>query len=423
MNAKKNVFFTPKDKGENRYFIENFNPNINAENNYVYLLEQEVEPNSKILDLGCAQGRFGNLAGDKNCQIIGIELDQKAAEIAKESGNYKEVFIADMTDKTSQVYADVLREAPFDYIIMTDILEHVVEPTELLLMYEKVLKDNGKILISVPNFANIEVVLNLLKNRISYEKIGILDNTHLKWFTKPSFIEWIQQINETYEEIKLDCRYLTSTEAKTEYISELENMYPELYKVLSKRSNFMSLQLLFVLEKRQTKEEVVNLYRKVDGEIDMVKMVSDALNEGSAAVLEIENYKRIIAEQQEKQEEIYNEWQLSIKANEEIYANWQAALRTVSHLESQLEEARRGWSECSKYWNDAVAACDKKDEEKKELAEKYKERIEIQKRRVSEIYTQLEEMESSITPILERDLELQNENNCLREKVRQYENK
>lgn len=457
MKIEKNVFFTPYEEGENRYYVEDFENTINPKNNYMSILSEYVANGAKILDLGCAQGRFGALVKGKGCQIIGVELDCEAAEYAKKSGNYKKVYVGDMTDKDSELYNQISQEGTFDYIVMADILEHVMEPTDVILMYEKLLNVEGKILVSVPNFANVKVALQLLNNHISYSKVGILDNTHIKWYTKPSFIEWIQQINEVYADVNLDCEYIGSTQDRNEFTDELYEKHPELFKILSNNKNFMSLQVLFVLTKKTKKQDVKLIYDLLDEEeIDIIELLSDTLKGKIVPQQntkldedEIQKYESIIADYRKNydnvekmwkdalksNEEVYSNWQESLKyneqlnlnidniqkSNEEIYRNWNEAIRSIDSLEQQLNEARQGWNECAKYWQEAVDACDRKDEEKKQEVEKYKKRIAVQKNRVKEIYAQLDEMEAMLNPIMERDCVLQKENNELRKKLEKYE--
>ncbi len=459
MKIEKNVFFTPCEEGENRYYIDDFENTINPKNNYMSILSEYVNEGAKVLDLGCAQGRLGSLIKDKKCEIIGVELDVEAAEYAKKSQNYKKVLVGDMTDENSEIYKQIVEEGTFDFIIMADILEHVMEPTSVMLMYEKVLKTEGKMLISVPNFANIKVALQLLNNHISYSKVGILDNTHIKWYTKPSFIEWIEQINEVYDDINLDCKYIGSTQDRNEFTDELHDNHPELFKILSINKNFMSLQVLFVLTKKEKKEDVKELYSLLDEEEpDIVEILSSTLKGKTIPQQntklnedEIEKYESVIADYRKNyenvekmwkdalksNEEVYSNWQESLKSNEqlylniesiqksndELYHNWKEALCSIDSLEQQLNEARHGWDECAKYWREAVEACDRKDEEKKLEIEKYKKRIAVQKNRVKEIYAQLDEMEAILNPIMQRDLALQKENNELRKKLDEHKNR
>ena len=72
---------------------------------------------------------------------------------------------------------------PFDVVVAADVLEHTPAPTELLRLMIRAIKPNGIVLISVPNVTHWSIRLNLLMGRFDYEPIGIMDATHLRWFT------------------------------------------------------------------------------------------------------------------------------------------------------------------------------------------------------------------------------------------------
>ncbi len=74
----------------------------------------------------------------------------------------------------------------FDYIIFADVLEHLRDPEKMLKRLAPYLKENGKYLCSVPNILNKHVISNLLMGELEYQDAGILDRTHLRFFTLDS---------------------------------------------------------------------------------------------------------------------------------------------------------------------------------------------------------------------------------------------
>ncbi|MBV9742465.1 MAG: class I SAM-dependent methyltransferase, partial [Acidobacteriia bacterium] len=76
-----------------------------------------------------------------------------------------------------------LEGGPFDFVLMLDVLEHLRRPERILSQAARALKDNGRIVVSVPNVANITVRLMLLFGRFNYKERGILDRTHLRFYT------------------------------------------------------------------------------------------------------------------------------------------------------------------------------------------------------------------------------------------------
>lgn len=139
---------------------------------------QLIEDGKKLLDVGCGTGRLAEkLRIKKNCFVVGIEKDRTKVEIARRRCDG--IIIADV---------ETLKEIPFsaryfDVIIFVDILEHLKEPGTILDKFKEYLKDDGYILVSVPNVANWTIRLKLLFGRWNYKELGLLDKTHLRFFT------------------------------------------------------------------------------------------------------------------------------------------------------------------------------------------------------------------------------------------------
>ena len=138
------------------------------------LLERDCEPVS-ILDVGTASGYLGRIWKKSGHHVTGIEFDGTAAEKAKE--NYHAFQIADI-ETFDFPYRD-----EFDYVVFADVLEHLRDPAEVLRRCIPGLKESGKIIISLPNIANWVIRLGLLFGRFNYVDRGILDRTHLRFFT------------------------------------------------------------------------------------------------------------------------------------------------------------------------------------------------------------------------------------------------
>jgi len=156
--------------------------------------------NSKnVLDVGCGTGKLGEkLRSNKECFVIGIEVDETKAELAKM--RLDRVLIANI--EKMQKYP--FNENFFDFILFVDILEHLINPELILKKFKKFLKLNGYVIISLPNIANWKMRLNLLFGKWDYKERGLLDKTHLRFFTLKTARKMIQRCG--YKII-----YLTST--------------------------------------------------------------------------------------------------------------------------------------------------------------------------------------------------------------------
>lgn len=147
-----------------------------------------VPPRSRVLEFGCATGYMSEvLASRRGCSVVGIELAPAAAEIAR--GRCEKVVVGDAETLD-------LREAlggdRFDAILFADVLEHLRDPAALLRAVQPFLAQGGGIIASIPNIAHGSVRLALLRGEFRYRDLGLLDSTHLRFFTR----ETIQDLFE-----------------------------------------------------------------------------------------------------------------------------------------------------------------------------------------------------------------------------------
>jgi len=134
-----------------------------------------------ILDVGCNEGFFGKHDTEKSNIYYGLDIDFESLEEAKKY--YKEVDFYNLNDLKELKFGNI----KFDYILFADVLEHIINPKETIEFFcNKYLKENGKIIISLPNIANWQTRFGLLFGNFDYTDIGILDNTHLKLYTYKS---------------------------------------------------------------------------------------------------------------------------------------------------------------------------------------------------------------------------------------------
>ncbi len=132
-----------------------------------------------VLDVGCGTGLLGkHLKQEKKCQVFGIELNEDAADLAAKM--YDKVIVSDV-EKFNDLQIPL---EYFDVIVFADILEHTKMPHEILCHFKKYLSPSGFVLISVPNVAHWRMRLNLLSGNFNYLDRGVLDRTHLRFFTQ-----------------------------------------------------------------------------------------------------------------------------------------------------------------------------------------------------------------------------------------------
>jgi 2-polyprenyl-3-methyl-5-hydroxy-6-metoxy-1,4-benzoquinol methylase len=141
----------------------------------------------RILDVGTASGYLGKIWRRSGHYVAGIEYDAATAEKARE---YYDAFqVADV-----ETFAFPYRRE-FDYIVFADVLEHLRDPAAVLRRCIPALKETGKIIISVPNIANWVIRLGLLFGKFDYMDRGILDRTHLRFFTRRSLNQLMSDVS------------------------------------------------------------------------------------------------------------------------------------------------------------------------------------------------------------------------------------
>jgi len=139
----------------------------------------------RVLDVGCAGGGLGaGLKRERPTLVVdGIEVVPHAARMADDV--LDRVFCGPVED----VHV-LLEDNAYDCIVFADVLEHTVDPAQVLALLRPKLKDDGVLVVSLPNIRHWSVVGPLLEGRFEYEDAGILDRTHLRFFTQQSMVDF-----------------------------------------------------------------------------------------------------------------------------------------------------------------------------------------------------------------------------------------
>jgi len=149
------------------------------------LIADELEGDLEVLDVGCNQGYLGTLV-EGAANFTGLDSCDEALEAARTSG-YAHVEKIDLDD-----YRSLELREKFDVIIFADVLEHLAQPEDVLQFFvSNCLKEDGRVIISLPNVAHVSVRLGLLLGDFTYTDAGILDRTHLHLYTQKTARELI----------------------------------------------------------------------------------------------------------------------------------------------------------------------------------------------------------------------------------------
>lgn len=153
------------------------------------LLLNEIPAGEKVLEIGSASGYLGEyLIREKKCEVWGLEPDNDFYSRALNK-EYKELL-----NNTVEEFLtiDKYPKEYFDSILIGDVLEHLADPNSILAGLKKYLKPDGKIIISLPNIASYKIRISLLFGNFQMQDAGILDRTHLHFYTYRSAREMIE---------------------------------------------------------------------------------------------------------------------------------------------------------------------------------------------------------------------------------------
>lgn len=163
-----------------------YQPDPNSTHSKVVSL---VPPATRVLEFGCATGYMSEVLKERlGCTVVGIEIDPGAAAMAEEHTDRVIVGDAEKID-----YAAELAGEEFDVVLFADVLEHLKEPADVLRRVRPFISENGVVIASIPNIAHASVRLALLGGEFRYREWGLLDDTHLRFFTRASIQDLFEE--------------------------------------------------------------------------------------------------------------------------------------------------------------------------------------------------------------------------------------
>lgn len=215
-----------------KYNFPSFDPAALDPQNIDRLAVTQVPNNSTVLDIGCATGFMGEyLIKEKGCKVIGIDLRKE--ELKKAEKKLTGVLLADIEESKSVKKILALNQnKKISIILATSTIEHLKDPANFLQICKKLLTPGGKLIVSTPNIAHWSTRISLLQGNFDYTEYGILDNTHLHFFTLFTF-----------------CKLFTGNgyEVQKLLIDPVGGGYPRISRLLAKFfPNLFAYQILVV---------------------------------------------------------------------------------------------------------------------------------------------------------------------------------
>lgn len=212
------------------------------ENNSLGKLLKKIKKGSTVLEFGCANGRMTRFMKEElNCNVYIVEYEFEAF---REALNYAQDGIC--SDIMKFEWLEQFREVQFDYIIFADVLEHLSDPQKALKETRKVLKEDGRILISLPNVGHNDILINLYDYSFHYTSTGLLDDTHIHLFGKRNLKEFCQGAG--YKIVAQDYTYCNTGESEQASGLDVPN---ELKKLLTFRQYGKVYQFVLELAKEE----------------------------------------------------------------------------------------------------------------------------------------------------------------------------
>lgn len=169
-----------------------------------------VTPGSRVLDLGTGSGALGeHLRETAGCTVDGVTINEQEAAIARP--HYRRIEIADLEQRG---WNTVFGGERYDFIVCADVLEHLRQPATALAACRELLAAGGQVLISVPNAGYSGLVAELLQGDFTYRDEGLLDRTHLRFFTRRSLLQFLHAQGWSVGAVEAVERPLTESEFK-----------------------------------------------------------------------------------------------------------------------------------------------------------------------------------------------------------------
>ncbi len=159
-------------------------------------LVEWTAPGGRVLEFGCATGYMTRILRDERaCRVTGFEYSPAAAEQAARF--CEDMIVGDIEDAALWTRL----RGPYDVVMFADVLEHLRDPAAVLRRCQGLLAPGGALLISIPNIAHHTVRWNLLWGRFDYTESGLLDDSHLRFFTRRALLDQVRECGFRVDEL------------------------------------------------------------------------------------------------------------------------------------------------------------------------------------------------------------------------------
>lgn len=284
---------------ENKY---QFTLNTAEKNNSHTGLAMRIRPQQRVLELGCSSGYLSKyLKEELACQVVGVEINSHALQQA--APFCEQAIIADLDSKA---WLTEIEGQQFDIVLCADVLEHLKDPVAMLASLKPFLHANSRLLVSLPNVAHASIRLELLQGHFDYESLGLLDETHLHFYTRDGLIAMLMRAGYECCDISYSINDLAD-EAIDKHLANAGLQATEAARELLHAPDAIAFQ--YIVEARPVNAELV---QQLPRPLSPKPLVSSGAwyHENQHKVDSLE-HQRVI-EKERYQQHIY---QLAVKAN------------------------------------------------------------------------------------------------------------
>jgi GT2 family glycosyltransferase/2-polyprenyl-3-methyl-5-hydroxy-6-metoxy-1,4-benzoquinol methylase len=224
-------------------------PIAGGERSSLSVLGSFVQERSRVLDLGIGSGTLGqHLRQQLGCRLDGVTINPDEQAIARSW--YERIEVLDL-DKPG--WGSAFDEHGYDAIVCADVLEHLAHPELVLQACHRLLRPDGVLLVSVPNVAYAGMVAHLLEGNFDYGNEGLLDRTHLRFFTRRSFERLLGEHGWAVRQVEPVAQPLHETEFRMAF----DALPPAVGKYLLAQPDANTYQLVFAASREASASPVL----------------------------------------------------------------------------------------------------------------------------------------------------------------------
>lgn len=205
-----------------------------------------IKEKSRVLEFGSANGRLTRyLKEEKGCIVDIVEIDELAG---REAAVYSNIACIGPVEGNIESFRWCynLKSEKYDYVIFADVLEHLHCPIEVINKAREFLNGSGMIITSIPNISHNVIINNLLNDSFEYKNTGLLDDTHLRFFTRSSFEKMVKSLD--LQITLVDC--VIKELDQTEYSIDSSVILNERRKTLFNHKEGNIYQYIFVITEK-----------------------------------------------------------------------------------------------------------------------------------------------------------------------------